>query len=59
LLNVFAAVFVAVRWGEDLAEYRDAALLASLALAGGALALFFLSGPLETQLVAHYLGLGN
>ena len=59
LLNALAAAVVAVRWREDFGFCRDAAILASLSLVGGALAVFLFSGPLEAQLITHYLTRGN
>ncbi len=58
LLNALAAVAVVIQYRDDLAEFRDPALLASLALAGGVSALLFVSGPLEAHLLALYLRQG-
>lgn len=55
LLNALAAVFVAFRYPQDLAEWRDHALFASLALVGGAAAVLWHGASLETNLLAFYL----
>ena len=55
LINALAAVAVVILYGEDLGEWREPALSASLALAAGFAALLAVSAPLEAQLLAFYL----
>ncbi len=59
LVNVLAAMAVAVRFGDDVGEDRFPVLVVTWVLLGGVMALLVSSGQLALDLAAVYIGQGR